>query len=283
MSSQTEAQKLASKQTLKATPVLEAGQEKFLEDLIHLFLREHAEEKTKDPFTFDPERAGLMKEQLGRTAHQSAANAFNNMMAGLAGTGNARGGAARAGAADIASNLGGQLGQIESDIDLRQIASMWPDLMNALAFGQGVMTPQYAWDRDLSNAFLGQGSTLTQLSGQPGPAQMIGQGLGQLGGQLGAAALMPTTAVPMAAGAAAGCWVAMAIFGEHSLYTHLARHWVNNVAPKWFKRLYLRYGERFAKRVEKSDLLKRLLRPLFLSFARWGARDIQAEGLRVQS
>jgi len=183
MSSESKSQKRARKETQKAVPRLEAGQEAFANDAIQGALRALAEKYGADPFSFSPERADQMKQQLAGTAHQGAQNAFNQMMGGLAGTGNARGGRAAAGAADIVSNLGAQLGGIETDIDMKQIASMWPDLMNALAFGQGVMTPEYAWFRDLSNAHLGAGSTLTQLAAQPSPAQSIGSGLGSLGGQ----------------------------------------------------------------------------------------------------
>lgn len=70
---------------------------------------------------------------------------------------------------------------------------------------------------------------------------------------------------------AALCWVAKEIFGswEHPK-TIAARYYIRNLAPKWFKDFYLKYGERIAKFISNKPLLKLLLRPLFEYFANKG-------------
>jgi len=71
-----------------------------------------------------------------------------------------------------------------------------------------------------------------------------------------------------AAGAAFGCWVAAEVFGGwYHPMTVRARHYVNFQAPKWFKKLYLKYGERFAKYISDKPKLKAIVKPLFVWFA----------------
>jgi hypothetical protein len=69
------------------------------------------------------------------------------------------------------------------------------------------------------------------------------------------------------AGLAKGCWVAEAIFGVDALETHLARHYVNHLAPCEFRDWYLANGEELASRVRMDAALKSRLRPLFIDMA----------------
>lgn len=67
----------------------------------------------------------------------------------------------------------------------------------------------------------------------------------------------------------AGCWVAAACFGGwHNPKTIFARYFVSKHAPKWFYRLYLRFGEKISKNV----VLVKALKPLFEIFAYKGKR-----------
>ena len=71
------------------------------------------------------------------------------------------------------------------------------------------------------------------------------------------------------------CWVARAVFGETNLKWLMAREFVLNMSPEWFKSLYLKHGESLAKKVEKSNFLKLALRPIFEVFAFLGAANIK--------
>lgn len=44
-----------------------------------------------------------------------------------------------------------------------------------------------------------------------------------------------------------GCWIAAAIYGLNDFRTKILRVWLNFLAPKWFKSLYLAYGQSIAK------------------------------------
>jgi len=70
-----------------------------------------------------------------------------------------------------------------------------------------------------------------------------------------------------AGGAVGGCWVAEAIFGKDAEETHLARFYVNTLAPAEFKAAYLEDGKELASMVEADPTLRASLRPTFLSFA----------------
>ena len=43
------------------------------------------------------------------------------------------------------------------------------------------------------------------------------------------------------------CWVAREVYGAHNPAWLLFRNWMDTDAPRWFDKLYLTFGERFAK------------------------------------
>ena len=67
-------------------------------------------------------------------------------------------------------------------------------------------------------------------------------------------------------GLSSSCWVARAVYGIDDPKWLFARYYVLHIGPGWFRRLYLRYGERIARRVKRSPFLRRKLRPLFDRF-----------------
>ncbi len=56
------------------------------------------------------------------------------------------------------------------------------------------------------------------------------------------------------------CWVARAVYGEDNPRWLLFRGWLLQDAPGWFRRLYVRHGESFARRIEHRSLVKRAIR-----------------------
>ena len=73
-----------------------------------------------------------------------------------------------------------------------------------------------------------------------------------------------------------GCWVAAEIFdGWHAPKTVAARFYINFVAPIWFTKFYLKYGERIAKFIHNKPILKLALRPLFECFALMGKKQME--------
>jgi hypothetical protein len=69
----------------------------------------------------------------------------------------------------------------------------------------------------------------------------------------------------------ASCWVAAEIFGGwYEPKTISARFYINNLAPEWFKRFYLKYGKQIAEFIHNKPVFKMILKPLFELFAIWG-------------
>lgn len=68
---------------------------------------------------------------------------------------------------------------------------------------------------------------------------------------------MAGSMVSMAAGM---CWVAREVYDGDEVMWRLFRHWLLNKAPKWFRNLYRKYGERFAGWLKGKDKLKAIIR-----------------------
>ena len=72
-----------------------------------------------------------------------------------------------------------------------------------------------------------------------------------------------------------GCWVAAELFGWEDSRTHESRYFINELAQKWFKNLYLKHGEKFAEFIHDKPILKGMLRPVFEMFAFLGRLNLQ--------
>lgn len=56
------------------------------------------------------------------------------------------------------------------------------------------------------------------------------------------------------------CWVARECLGTKDDRWLLFRHWMLNKAPNWFRNLYLKHGEQFAKWIHNKPVLKSIIR-----------------------
>lgn len=65
----------------------------------------------------------------------------------------------------------------------------------------------------------------------------------------------------LAAQTAALCWVAREVYGQADPKWLQFREWVIGYSPDWFYNAYSKYGERFAKVVNKVPVLKAVIRP----------------------
>ena len=74
------------------------------------------------------------------------------------------------------------------------------------------------------------------------------------------------------------CWVAREVIPNDWMF---ARVYMNCLAPTWFRDFYLKYGEQFADYISDKPLIKAVLRPLFLGFARRGQRFLRDSALTV--
>jgi len=57
-----------------------------------------------------------------------------------------------------------------------------------------------------------------------------------------------------------GCWVAREVYGDFNPMWLAFREWLYTKAPKWFVKLYEKYGERFAEWISDKPRIKNLIR-----------------------
>ena len=70
------------------------------------------------------------------------------------------------------------------------------------------------------------------------------------------------------------CWVAAEIFGGwEKPETIAARCYIQTMAPAWFRNFYMKFGERIAAFIKGKEVLKSVLRPLFIWFAKMGVEN----------
>jgi len=244
--------------------------------------RERIQELLDDPYTL-ASVVDAIKSSGAATAHEVARSQLSEGLARLSGTSGVRSGAANRLQGQVAAGLGRNIAEANRQADIMAAQQRPTDLINALQAAQSWQGSEMSPYQALASTQLGGGQVIGGLQAPPSFAQGVGSLAGSVLGAAGSAGGFGNLfgSAPPPVTNIFGCWIAEAIFGKDDMNTHLARYWVNNAAPKWFNRLYLRYGERFAKRVEKSEILKRLLRPLFLRFAKWGAEAAMRDGVGV--
>ena len=57
-----------------------------------------------------------------------------------------------------------------------------------------------------------------------------------------------------------GCWVAREVYGLHNPAWVAFRYWMLNDSPSWFRTIYIKFGERFAKFISNKPRLKARIR-----------------------
>ena len=87
-----------------------------------------------------------------------------------------------------------------------------------------------------------------------GESTAAGSAVGSLIGTLGSAYIMSSFG--------GICWVAREVYGKGDPRWYIFRMWLNYKAPKWFVKLYKKYGEDYAKYIKKKPVLKWLTRKL---------------------
>lgn len=97
----------------------------------------------------------------------------------------------------------------------------------------------------------GQDVTFAGMQAQANAAGQAGM-MGAVGGI--------AQGIGAAGGIAAFCWVAREVYGIESGKWMQFREWMLNDSPSWFRKLYLKYGERFAKFISNKPRIKSIIR-----------------------
>jgi hypothetical protein len=107
----------------------------------------------------------------------------------------------------------------------------------------------------------GQDVTFQGMQAQANAASSAGMmgAIGSIGGAV-AGGMLGGPAGASAGASLGSCWVAREVYGIESGKWMQFREWMLNDSPSWFRKLYLKYGERFAKFISNKPRIKSIIR-----------------------
>ena len=114
----------------------------------------------------------------------------------------------------------------------------------------GPMGPQLFDPNVGINMALQQRGQDVTFQGMQAQAKAAGQA-----GAMEAAGSVASAALPLMF-----CWVAREVYGIESSKWLQFRKWMLNDSPSWFRKLYIKYGERFAKFISNKPRIKSIIR-----------------------
>lgn len=153
----------------------------------------------------------------------------------------------------------------KSGIDAWNIATGGPDTSTktgagALGVFQGLTTGAGASGAqntgNLLNTMFGSGSSMAQTAAQAAASQPTGFGNLMSGLTLGVNALGAAAKYNESTKTQGSCWVAREVYGIENPAWLIFREWMLNDSPSWFRKTYLKYGERFAAWLKRNQWLK---------------------------
>jgi hypothetical protein len=128
--------------------------------------------------------------------------------------------------------------------------------------GMGQQQAMYGTTPQATDPMLGVNMALQQQANQANldAAAMAGTAQTRAGlfsglGQLGAAAIQ-------------FCWVAREVYGQNNPMWLLFRGWLLDEAPSWFRKIYIKHGERFAKFISNKPFVKSFIRKWMTSIVK---------------
>ena len=65
-----------------------------------------------------------------------------------------------------------------------------------------------------------------------------------------------------------GCWVAREVYGQNNPMWLLFRGWLFDEAPSWFRKIYIKHGERFAEFISNKPFIKSFIRKWMTSIVK---------------
>jgi hypothetical protein len=191
---------------------------------------------------------------------------------------------------EMQSRMAEEMGKREREVALGSQLLRQQAGLQQQRFGQlgGALGAQRQLAGDVGMTILGRPSAAIGLGGQ-----MLGQAQAGAAGPMGPQLFDPNVGINMAmqqraqdinlmgaqaqasasrssgrssmfgsiAGAMIGlCWVAREVYGVDNPKWLQFREWMLEDSPSWFRSLYIKYGERFAKFISNKPLLKTIIR-----------------------
>lgn len=147
--------------------------------------------------------------------------------------------------------------------------------------GMGQQQAQYGTTPQATDPMLGVNMALQQQANQAGldaaamsaSAQAQGGLMSGIGSIAGAALGGPVGGFGSALGGALfgknpPCWVAREVYGQNNPMWLLFRGWLFDEAPSWFRKIYIKHGERFAEFISNKPFIKSFIRKWMTSIVK---------------
>lgn len=141
----------------------------------------------------------------------------------------------------------------------------WQSNIQAGQYQYAGKAAKYSGQVGAFTTLLATAASVASIGAFAGAAPAGGAGAGGGGGFSSVAKLSSSPLYP--------CWVAAEVLADGDMMNSMVcdvRYFIVNIAPKWFKELYITYGYEFSKYVRNNKFLKYALRPIFIKFAKIG-------------
>lgn len=128
--------------------------------------------------------------------------------------------------------------------------------------GMGQQQAQYGTTPQATDPMLGVNMALQQQANQAGlDASAMSANAQQQAGMFGGIAQLGSAAM-------FACWVAREVYGQNNPMWLLFRGWLFDEAPSWFRKIYIKHGERFAEFISNKPFIKSFIRKWMTSIVK---------------
>jgi len=128
--------------------------------------------------------------------------------------------------------------------------------------GMAQQQAQYGTTPQATDPMLGVNMALQQQANQAGlDASAMSANAQQQAGMFGGIAQLGSAAM-------FACWVAREVYGQNNPMWLLFRGWLFDEAPSWFRKIYIKHGERFAEFISNKPFIKSFIRKWMTSIVK---------------
>ena len=128
--------------------------------------------------------------------------------------------------------------------------------------GMGQQQAMYGTTPQATDPMLGVNLALQQQANQAGldAAAMAGTAQAKAGLYGGIGNIIGSGFMAFGGNKPTGCWVAREVYGQNNPMWLLFRGWLFDEAPSWFRKIYIKHGERFAEFISNKPFIKSFIR-----------------------
>lgn len=155
----------------------------------------------------------------------------------------------------LGSQYGNQTNNAGSNSNLYGQSSAFSSGAQGDQYAQGISNPFQPYAQDVYNSNF-NGANARNISASNNAAAVAGANTAQ------SSALANSFLRLFGQYMSGSCWVARSIFGVDDPRWMQFRYWMLNIGPTWFRKLYLKHGEKFALWLDRNPWLKPKIKEL---------------------